>query len=167
SRGQSGPNWILFRENQSPGDEREGEEAAPEHLLDRLGALDVARHHAGAAPQHRRGDHQRERRAARHAALRSARKLRSAAPVCPGLMPSGTPWYTIAPPPPPPSGPRSMSQSASAMTSRLCSITTAVLPASTRRCSTRISFSTSAMCRPTVGSSSTYRVLVALVLESS
>ena len=40
-------------------------------------------------------------------------------------------------------------------TSRLCSMTTTVLPASTSRCSTRISFSTSAICRPTVGSSST------------
>jgi len=48
-----------------------------------------------------------------------------------------------------------MIQSASAITSRSCSITTTLWPPSTRRCSTRISFSTSAMCRPTVGSSST------------
>jgi hypothetical protein len=61
-------------------------------------------------------------------------------------------------PPLPPSGPRSMTQSASAITSRSCSITTTLWPPSTRRCSTRISFSTSAMCRPTVGSSSTYSV---------
>ena len=42
------------------------------------------------------------------------------------------------PPPPfaPPSGPRSITQSAHLTTSRLCSITTTVLPASTSRCST-------------------------------
>ena len=51
-----------------------------------------------------------------------------------------------------------MTQSASAITSRSCSITTTLWPPSTSRCSTRISFSTSAMCRPTVGSSSTYSV---------
>src|SRR3954471_5354663 len=37
----------------------------------------------------------------------------------------------------------------------------------TRRCSTWISFSTSAMCRPTVGSSSTYNVFTPPALESS
>ena len=51
---------------------------------------------------------------------------------------------------------RSMTQSASAMMSRLCSIITTVLPASTKRCNTRTSFSTSAICNPMVGSSSTY-----------
>jgi hypothetical protein len=56
-----------------------------------------------------------------------------------------------------------MTQSASAMTSRSCSITTTLWPPSTSRCSTRISFSTSAMCRPTVGSSSTYSVCGALL----
>ena len=61
----------------------------------------------------------------------------------------------VAAAPPPPSGPRSISQSASAITSRSCSITTTLWPPFTRRCSTWISFSTSAMCRPTVGSSST------------
>jgi hypothetical protein len=72
--------------------------------------------------------------------------------------PSGVPAATMRPPALPPSGPRSMTQSASAITSRSCSITTTLWPPSTRRCSTRMSFSTSAMCRPTVGSSSTYRV---------
>ena len=67
----------------------------------------------------------------------------------------GVPEATIFPPPAPPSGPRSITMSASATTSRLCSITTTVLPASTSRCSTRTSFSTSAMCSPMVGSSST------------
>ena len=71
---------------------------------------------------------------------------------------SGGAAATIVPPPTPPSGPRSMIQSASAITSRSCSITTTLCPASTSRCSTRISFATSAMCRPTVGSSSTYSV---------
>ena len=37
---------------------------------------------------------------------------------------SGVPWATTRPPPTPPSGPRSTSQSALAITSRLCSITT-------------------------------------------
>ena len=71
---------------------------------------------------------------------------------------SGDPWATMWPPSAPPSGPRSMIQSASAMMSRLCSMTTTLLPASTSRCSTLTSFSTSAMCSPTVGSSSTYSV---------
>jgi hypothetical protein len=52
---------------------------------------------------------------------------------------------------------RTTIQSASAITSRLCSMITTVLPASTRRTSTRIRRSTSAMCRPMVGSSSRYR----------
>ena len=55
---------------------------------------------------------------------------------------------TTRPPLTPPSGPRSMTQSASAITSRSCSITTTLWPPSTSRCSTRISRSTSAMCRP-------------------
>ena len=86
----------------------------------------------------------------------------STAPVCEtrGLRDTaaGGPAATTLPPPAPASGPMSMIQSASAMTSRLCSTTTTVLPASTSRCSTWMSFSTSAMCRPTVGSSSTYSV---------
>ena len=40
------------------------------------------------------------------------------------------------PPPAPPSGPRSMTQSAVLITSRLCSTTSTVLPASTKSCST-------------------------------
>src|SRR2546426_847987 len=71
---------------------------------------------------------------------------------------SGGPSATICPPSSPPSGPRSMIQSAVLMTSRLCSMTTTVLPASTRRCRTLSSRSTSAKCRPTVGSSKMYRV---------
>ena len=54
----------------------------------------------------------------------------------------------------PPSGPRSTTQSACLITSRLCSITSTVLPLSTSRCSTSSSFSMSARCRPVVGSSS-------------
>lgn len=69
--------------------------------------------------------------------------------------PSGVVAATICPPPSPPSGPRSMTQSASAITSRSCSMTTTLWPPLTRRCNTRMSLSTSAMCRPTVGSSST------------
>src|SRR5688572_24177361 len=96
------------------------------------------------------------------AARRSCKNSLSTAPVCEvaalSMTAAGGPQTTTLPPPAPASGPMSMIQSASAMTSRLCSTTTTVLPASTSRCSTWMSFSTSAMCRPTVGSSSTYNV---------
>src|SRR6185503_16860935 len=86
----------------------------------------------------------------------NSRSARAVWPRPPGLRnSSGAAASTTRPPPSPPSGPMSTIQSASAITSRLCSMRTTLLPASTRRCSTRISFSTSAMCRPTVGSSST------------
>ena len=71
---------------------------------------------------------------------------------------SGVPSITIRPPPAPPSGPMSMSQSDVLITSRLCSITITVFPASTNPCRTSISFFTSAKCRPVVGSSSRYSV---------
>src|SRR5437016_2991181 len=58
-------------------------------------------------------------------------------------MSSGGPQATILPPPSPPSGPRSITQSAVLMTSRLCSITTTVLPCDTSSCSTSSSFLTS------------------------
>src|SRR4029077_15649346 len=45
-------------------------------------------------------------------------------------MSSGVPAAMISPPPSPPSGPKSMTQSAVLMTSRLCSITTTVFPVS-------------------------------------
>src|SRR6185503_19506257 len=64
---------------------------------------------------------------------------------------SGVPWATTLPPPSPPSGPRSINQSADLITSRLCSITTTVLPCSTRRINTSRSFRTSSKCRPVVG----------------
>src|SRR5690606_13033810 len=51
-------------------------------------------------------------------------------------MSSGVPVAMIWPPRWPPSGPRSTTQSAVLITSRLCSITTTVLPSSRRRCST-------------------------------
>src|SRR5690606_36276019 len=95
----------------------------------------------------------------------SSKNAASAAPVCEAGVAwtcSVVPCTTSRPPPEPPSGPRSTIQSASAIRSRLCSITTTVCPASTSLCSTRISFSTSAMDRPTVGSSSTYSVWGAL-----
>ena len=53
----------------------------------------------------------------------------------------------------PPSGPRSMIQSAVLITSRLCSITSTVLPWSTSRDSTVSSLRMSSKCRPVVGSS--------------
>ena len=55
-----------------------------------------------------------------------------------------------------PSGPRSITQSACLITCMLCSITTSVAPPSSRRCRAFSSSATSAMCRPVVGSSSTY-----------
>ena len=57
------------------------------------------------------------------------------------------------PPSSPPSGPRSMIRSETLITSRLCSITTIELPASTSRWSTSSSRWMSAKCRPVVGSS--------------
>ncbi|MCK7519430.1 MAG: hypothetical protein MZV64_17710 [Ignavibacteriales bacterium] len=80
---------------------------------------------------------------------------------------SGVPSASSSPPPSPPSGPRSMTQSAILMMSRLCSMISTELPASTRRCSTSISLCTSAACRPTEGSSSTYRVRPVARRESS
>src|ERR1017187_782037 len=85
-----------------------------------------------------------------------ARTLCRKRPVCERLLRaicSGVPSATIRPPPQPPSGPRSITQSASAMKSRLCSMTTTEWPASTNRCTTSTSRRTSAMCRPMVGSS--------------
>ena len=49
---------------------------------------------------------------------------------------SGVPVAMTSPPPAPPSGPRSMTQSADLITSRLCSITITVLPLSTSPLST-------------------------------
>ena len=63
-------------------------------------------------------------------------------------MCSGGPSATIVPPPVPPPGPRSITQSAVLITSRLCSITSTVLPWSTRRWSTVSSRRTSSKCRP-------------------
>src|SRR6185312_12971151 len=80
---------------------------------------------------------------------------------------SGVPVATISPPASPPSGPRSISQSACLITSRLCSITSTVFPASTSRWRTSSSFSMSAKCRPVVGSSSMYSVLPVATFDSS
>src|SRR5690625_5117251 len=82
-------------------------------------------------------------------------------PVCDFLffaMASGVPVAMMRPPPSPPSGPRSTTQSAVLMTSRLCSITTTVLPWSTSWCSTSSNCSMSWKCRPVVGSSRMYSV---------
>src|SRR5690606_7028400 len=82
-------------------------------------------------------------------------------PVCEaGLaaISSGVPVAMIWPPRWPPSGPRSTIQSAVLITSRLCSITTTVLPSSRSRCSTPSRCSMSWKCRPVVGSSRMYRV---------
>ena len=74
-------------------------------------------------------------------------------PMAAARTAAGGPVATIVPPSSPPSGPRSMSQSAAAMTSRLCSMTTTECPAATRRSSAATSFATSAKCKPVVGSS--------------
>ncbi len=71
---------------------------------------------------------------------------------------SGVPSATMRPPSRPPSGPRSITWSADRTTSRLCSITTMVLPWSTSWCNTSRSLATSWKCRPVVGSSRMYRV---------
>ena len=80
---------------------------------------------------------------------------------------SGVPSNTISPPPSPPSGPKSMIWSAVFITSRLCSMTSTVLPASVSRFNTSISLCTSAVCSPVVGSSRTYSVLPVLRFHSS
>src|SRR5579872_1610527 len=66
---------------------------------------------------------------------------------------SGGPTPTILPPRFPPSGPRSMTQSAVLITSRLCSMTTIEPPASMRRRKAASSLLTSSKCNPVVGSS--------------
>src|SRR6185437_11227618 len=91
-------------------------------------------------------------------------------PVCDAGVPatvSGVPATRMRPPPAPPSGPRSTTQSAVLITSRLCSITTTVLPWSTSWCSTSSSCSMSWKCRPVVGSSRMYRVRPVSRLDSS
>src|SRR5262245_12087948 len=91
--------------------------------------------------------------------------LRRNRPVCERALRatiSGVPSTTMLPPPSPPSGPRSMIQSASAIRSRLCSITMTECPASTSRCNTSTSRRTSAMCRPIVGSSRMNRLCRAM-----
>src|SRR5688572_562440 len=80
---------------------------------------------------------------------------------------SGVPAATSRPPAFPAPGPRSITQSAAAMTSRLCSMTTTVFPRSVRRWSARSSTSTSEKCRPVVGSSITYSVRPCSTLPSS
>src|SRR5690606_36019203 len=59
---------------------------------------------------------------------------------------SGVPVTRIMPPRWPPSGPRSITQSAVLITSRLCSITTTVLPSSRSLCNTPSSASMSWKC---------------------
>ena len=73
---------------------------------------------------------------------------------------ASVPWCTRRPPAGPPSGPSSTTWSASAITSRLCSMTTTVCPWSTSRCSRPIRRSQSLRCRPIVGSSRTYSISV-------
>ncbi len=58
------------------------------------------------------------------------------------------PLATTSPPPGPASGPRSMTQSAVLITSRLCSTTMTVLPRSARRLSTSSSLRMSSKCKP-------------------
>src|SRR5262245_51616044 len=67
----------------------------------------------------------------------------------------GVPSKTILPPSCPAPGPRSMIQSAWAMTAWWCSMTITDLPDSTSRSSRPSNCSTSARCRPLVGSSRT------------
>ncbi len=95
----------------------------------------------------------RVRRASGAAGVTSPARKR---PVCEPGVPatcSGVPAATTLPPSSPPSGPMSTRRSAVLITSRLCSMTTTVLPASTSRCRTSSSRWTSAKCSPVVGSS--------------
>ena len=66
-------------------------------------------------------------------ALEDAAGVRRRAGLDCATTSSGVPAATTRPPPMPASGPRSMTQSAVLMTSRLCSTTTTVLPRSTSR----------------------------------
>ena len=75
---------IRFPEGEDEKDEEKGEQAAPEHLLERARPLEVAGDDPGGAPQHRGRDHQGYRRRARNG--------ESASAVWPLLMPSGGPW---------------------------------------------------------------------------
>ena len=98
------------------------------------------------------------RRPTRSPRLAPASAAASGAGIGRCAMPRPRPHPPAFPPPRlcrrvPPSGPRSMIQSAVLMTSRLCSITSTVLPRSTSRCSTSSSTRTSSKCRPVVGSS--------------
>src|SRR5229473_7725312 len=69
---------------------------------------------------------------------------------------SGVPVAIILPPRSPPSGPRSISQSADLMTSRLCSITRSDAPPSSSLRNALRSFAMSSKCNPVVGSSRMY-----------
>src|SRR5450830_795032 len=80
---------------------------------------------------------------------------------------SGVPVAMMRPPLSPPSGPKSMTQSAFLIMSRLCSMTMTVLPLLVSSWRTPTSFSTSAKCRPVVGSSRMYNVLPAVRFPSS
>src|SRR5581483_10991235 len=75
--------------------------------------------------------------------------VRSQRPVCDAstaATSSGRPMATTRPPCIPASGPRSITQSASLITSRLCSISTSVCPASTSRSKTWASLRMSSRC---------------------
>src|ERR1039458_902034 len=65
-------------------------------------------------------------------------------------MVSGVPTTTTSPPRDPPSGPRSITQSAVLMMSRLCSMTRIEPPASINRRKAAKSLLTSSKCRPVV-----------------
>jgi serine/threonine-protein kinase HipA len=77
------------------------------------------------------------------------------ASIAPRPGSAGMPSKTTRPPSWPAPGPRSMIQSACAITVWLCSMTITDLPPSTRRSSSPSSCARSARCRPVVGSSST------------
>src|SRR5437763_12548971 len=100
----------------------------------------------------------RRRRGAGRRAFRYCRRYRPVWLASTWATSSGVPVATMYPPASPPSGPRSMIQSAVLMTSRLCSMTSTVLPAATSACSTSNSLRTSSKCRPVVGSSKMYKV---------
>ena len=70
-RGAIEDTLFLFGENQYQSNKGCRHQAAPEHLLERRGALDLARDDARGAPQHRGEEHQGYRLCVRNGASAS------------------------------------------------------------------------------------------------
>src|SRR3989454_1919215 len=121
-------------------DERRDREARGQEEQGSGGGERVLDDHEADAPHGRGRDQQQIGATLGHA---KSRKYRPVADSATCATSSGVPAATTRPPWSPAPGPRSITQSARLMTSRLCSITTTVWPASTSRSSTRQSTRTS------------------------